>query len=160
MKNFFSLIGILGLMFFCACQENNISDPLANLTKLSTEITRGRIPICCEICDPQSGVCRVNGCVEYTHQIVPTLANSDGLYTILLNLEMVARLCDRCMMMHPEWTIKDKSEEIVTVSEEGIALVTKNYEITNRFDVLLKVTYLVTTEGAGIAEMMIVPLQP
>jgi len=63
-------------------------------------------------------------------------------------------------MVHPDWIIRGYSEETVNVSEDGIALVTKQYEITNRFDVVLKVTYLVTTNGAGIAEVLIVPMQP
>lgn len=160
MKNFISLIGMLGLLFFWACQENNITDPGTNLSKPNTELIRSKIPICCEVCDPISGVCRVNGCVEYTHQIIAIANNPDGLYTIQLDLQILSKLCDKCMMMHREWLVRGYSQDILNVSEEGIALVTKYYDITNRFDVVLRVIYLVTTEGAGIAEIKIVPMQP
>jgi len=160
MKYFFSLIGIFGLLFFFACQENITTAPGTSLMKPNSQIIRDKIPICCEVCDPISGVCRVNGCVEYTHQILTLNDNPDGLYTIQLDLNMLSKLCDKCMMMHPEWLIRGYSQETVNVSEEGIALVTKHYDITNRFDVVLRVIYLVTTEGAGIAEIKIVPMQP
>lgn len=160
MKNFIAFAVLLSLLFFCACQENITTAPGTNLTKINKEIIRDKIPICCEVCDPLSGVCRLNGCVEYTHQIILSPDNPDGLYTIQLNLQMLSQLCDKCMMVHLDWIIRGHSEETVNVSEEGIALVTKYYEITNRFDVQMKIIYLVTTEGAGIAEIMIVPMQP
>lgn len=160
MKNFIAFAVLLSLLFFCACQENITTAPDKNLIKPNSQIIHDKIPICCEVCDPLSGVCRVNGCVEYTHQILTMTDNPDGLYTIQLDLQMLSKLCDRCMMMHPEWLVRGYSQEIVNVSEEGIALVTKYYDITNRFDVVLRVIYLVTTEGAGIAEIKIVPMQP
>ena len=160
MKNFFAVAVVISLMFFCACQENITTSPDTGLTKPNSQIIHDKIPICCEVCDPLSGVCRVNGCVEYTHQIISRADNPDGLIEIQLDLQMLSKLCDRCMMMHPEWLARGYSQENVFVSEEGIALVTKYYDITNRFDVVMKVTYLVTTEGAGIAEIKIIPMQP
>lgn len=160
MKNFIAFAVLLSLLFFCACQENITTAPGTSLIKPNSQIIHDKIPICCEVCDPLSGVCRVNGCVEYTHQILTMTDNPDGLYTIQLDLNMFSKLCDKCMMMHPEWLIRGYSQETVNVSEEGIALVTKYYDITNRFDVVLRVIYLVTTEGAGIAEIKIIPMQP
>jgi len=162
MKYFFSLIVVIGIMGLFGCSENNLTDPVDvnSFSKFRGEIVHDKIPICSEVFDPMSGVCRVNGCVEYTHQIVTPGLKVTGLQTVLLNLQINSEMCSMCMMMHPEWLIRGYSEDLVNVSEEGIALVTKLYEITNRFDVVLKVTYLVTTEGAGVADIQIVPMQP
>lgn len=160
MKSFFALLILILILGPVGCQENIPTDPIVNFPKLRSQIIHDKISICYELCDPLSGVCRVNGCVEYTHQIISTPLDAAGLYTVLLNLRMNSELCSMCMMMHPEWLMRGYSEETVNVSEEGIALVTKMYEIINRFDVVLEVIYLVSTEGVGIAEMRIVPMQP
>jgi len=160
MKNLVASSVLIGIICLCSCSDNITTDPIVDFSKPSPPIIHDKIPICCEVFDPMSGACGLNGCAEYTHQIISRPANPNGLYTILLNLQMYSQLCSRCMMVHPDWIIRGYSEETVNVSEEGIALVTKLYEITNRFDVVLKVTYLVTTNGAGIAEVMIVPMQP
>ncbi|NWG28151.1 MAG: hypothetical protein HXY48_06405 [Ignavibacteriaceae bacterium] len=160
MKCFFALLILIIILGLSGCQENIPTDPIVNFPKPISQIIQDKIPICFELCDPLSGVCRVNGCVEYTHQIITAPLNVAGLYTVLLNLQMNSELCSMCMMMHPEWLMRGYGEETVNVSEEGIALVTKLYEITNRFDVVLEVIYLVTTDGVGIAEMKIVPMQP
>lgn len=160
MKYFISLAVIIGVMSFISCSENNPTDPVTQLIKPNPEIIRDKITICYQLIDPLTGSCGLNGCVEYSHQIINTSQNIMGLYTIDLTFQMYSEICSRCMMMHPDWLIRGDSEETVIVSEEGIALVTKLYEITNRFDVVLKVTYLVTTEGAGVADVQIVPMQP
>ncbi len=160
MKNLFVLSILIGITCLYSCGDNIPTDPIAMVSKPSLEIIHDKIQICCEVLDPRSGVCGLNGCAEYTHQIINGPANLNGLYTVLLNLQMYSELCSRCMMVHPDWIIRGYSEETVNVSEDGIALVTKLYEITNRFDVVLKVTYLVTTNGAGVAEAQIIPMQP
>lgn len=160
MKYFISLGVIIGVMSFIGCSENNPTDPITQITKQNSEIIRDKINICCQLMDPLTGSCGLNGCVEYTHQILNSSQSYAGLYTVDLTFQMLSLLCSNCMMYHPEWIIKGYSQDIVNVSEEGIALVTKLYEITNRFDVVLKVTYLVTTEGAGVADVQIVPMQP
>lgn len=141
---FFSLVLLIG------CQDNITTDPLSSLTKKSGEMSHERIKICCPVCDPLSGICNVNGYVDYLHQIIRGPENENGVYTILLNLEMNSELCDKCMRVHLEWAIKGISEDTVYVSEEGIVIVDKTYPISNRNDIILCVQYLVTTEGVGI----------
>ncbi len=160
MKNLFVLSILIGVTCLYSCGDNIPTEPIAMVSKPSLEIIHDKIQICCEVLDPRSGVCGLNGCAEYTHQIINGPVNLNGLCTVLLNLQMYSELCSRCMMVHPDWIIRGYSEETVNVSEDGIALVTKLYEITNRFDIVLKVTYLVTTNGAGIAEAQIIPMQP
>jgi len=159
MKILFSLVILMGSICLVGCQENIPTDPITDLSKPRPQIIRDKIPICCEVCDPLSGVCRVNGCVEYTHQIIATPENPSGVYTISISLQMNSKLCDRCMMMHPAWLIKEGSQETINVSQEGIALFYKSYDISNREDAVLYVQYLVTTEGVGIVNMDIIGIE-
>jgi hypothetical protein len=62
-------------------------------------------------------------------------------------------------MMHLEWRIQGRSNDIVYVSEDGILLIEKCYTITNRSDVVLLVKYLVTTNGIGISSVILAPLE-
>ena len=159
MRILFSLAILMGIICLVGCQENIPTDPITDLSKPSPQIIRDRIPFCCDVSDPRSGVCKANGCVEYIHEIIATQENQSGVYTISIKLHMNSKLCDKCMMMHPEWLIKGNSEETINVSEEGIALFYKSYNITNREDIVLYVQYLVTTEGVGIVNMAIVEVE-
>jgi len=58
-----------------------------------------------------------------------------------------------------KWSVKGKSQDVVTVSEEGILLIEKSYWIANRYDVVLLVQYLVTTDGVGISGVSLAPLE-
>lgn len=157
MKNLFSLILLLAVLGLLSCQNNSPVEPsdyVSKKTNSQFEIF-DRIEICCEVCDPHSGVCKVLGLVEYTHDIIQSPESPDELYTITVNLIMNSRLCDRCMIMHLPWVAEGSSEHTVYVSEEGIALVERGYLISNRNDIMLIVQYLVTTEGVGIPNIWI-----
>jgi hypothetical protein len=62
-------------------------------------------------------------------------------------------------VMHQNWNILGKSEDVIYVSEEGILLVEKTYRVSNRIDVALLVKYLVTTNGVGISSTQIVEIE-
>jgi hypothetical protein len=157
MKQLISFIVLIGILGLIGCQNYTPVEPNSTVTKktnLQFEF-RDRIDICCEICDPITGICRLDGVVEYIHQIIEAPENPDGLYEISLTLEMSSQLCDRCMIMHLPWIAEGISTHTVYVSEEGIALVERGYLISNRNDIMLYVQYLVTTEGVGIPNMWI-----
>ena len=157
MKNLFQLILPLAILGLLSCQNFNPTEPTnytAKKTNSQFEIF-DRIEICCEVCDPHSGVCKVVGLVEYTHNIIQVPESPDELYTITVTLNMNSELCDRCMIMHLPWVAEGSSEHTVYVSEEGIALVERGYLISNRNDTMLIVQYLITTEGVGIPNMWI-----
>jgi hypothetical protein len=159
MKTLFVTLVAFLLAFIIGCQENLLNEPQTSLEKKTDSINRNTIKICCDVRDPQAGVCNLSGYVNYAHQVINRTMNPMGLYEISLNLEMDSKLCDKLGMVHLEWRIQGKSNDIVYVSEEGILLVEKTYWITNRSDVVLLVQYLVTTNGVGISSVNLVPLE-
>lgn len=147
------------LIIFSACQEEVINQPeTAQILKSKQPVTNS-MKICCEVRDPKYGICNLNGCVEYTHELIRNAMYPRAVYMVSVKLYMNSILCDKLGMVHLEWRAEDKSEDIVYVSEEGIALLEKSYSITNRSDVVLLVRYLVTTNGIGIADTKIVRLE-
>ena len=121
---------------------------------------KNRIKICCEVQDPNYGICNLNGCVDYDFKVTSKTMNpGPGTYEISLTLYMNSVLCDMLGMVHLEWRVEGKSHDVVYVSEEGILLLEKSYWITNRTDVVLLVKYLVTTNGVGIASVNLIPLE-
>jgi hypothetical protein len=159
MKTLFVCLVAFLFAFIIGCQENMLNEPQTSLEKKTDSINRNTIKICCEVRDPQAGVCNLSGYVNYAHQVINRTMNPMGLYEISLYLEMDSKLCDKLGMVHLEWRIQGKSNDIVYVSEEGILLVEKTYWITNRSDVVLLVQYLVTTNGVGISSVNLVPLE-
>jgi hypothetical protein len=159
MKKLILIVYVFAIFFAVSCNENILTDQDSYLlSKPDVRKISDVIKICCEVFDPYSGACMVNGCVEYEHQLLPGPKDGRDLYTVLLTLKMDSQLCDKLMMMHLEWLITGKSEDQIVVSEEGIAIVDKYYEITNRDDIVLFVQYLVTTEGVGVADIVIMSI--
>ncbi|HEY6436134.1 MAG TPA: hypothetical protein VIY47_06065, partial [Ignavibacteriaceae bacterium] len=70
-----------------------------------------------------------------------------------------ASILDLVGRSHLDWRIEGRSDDLVYVSEEGILLLEKTYNITNRTDVVLLIKYLVTTNGVGIANVNVVPVE-
>ena len=164
MKTIFLILVVLSLSLIIGCQENMIDEPETSLFKkdeisTSTITSTNSIKICCEVRDPQYGSCNLNGRVKYVHQVINRAMNPLGLSEISLKLDMDSKLCDRLGMVHLEWRVKGKSNDIVYVSEEGILFVEKTYWITHRNDVVLLVRYMVTTDGVGISSVNLVPLE-
>ena len=147
------------IAIFSGCQENQINQPeISQINKDSLPV-KNTIKICCEVRDPNYGICNLNGYVNYTHEVINRTMNPIGLWEISLKFHMSSKLCDKLGMVHLEWRIENRSEEIVYVSEEGILLLEKMYSITNRSDVVLLVRYLVTTIGVGLANVNLVRLE-
>jgi hypothetical protein len=153
MKNLFVILVTFSLALIIGCQESFLNEPDTSLEKKSDPVNNGFIKICCEVQDPYSGVCNLNGSVIYGHQVVNRTMNPSGLFEIALQLEINAKLCDKLGSVHLDWNIKGKSNDIIYVSEEGIVLVDKSYRISNRDDVVMLVKYLVTTDGVGISNI-------
>lgn len=160
MKNLIVIAISLSLALMIGCQENLITDPE------NSALLKGKAPevkslkISYEIKDLTYGVCNLSGRVNYTHEVTSMTMNPrQGLYEISLSLYMNSVLCDKLGLVHLEWRAEGRSNEIVTVSEDGILLLEKTYKITNRPDVVLLVKYLVTTNGVGIASVNVVRLE-
>jgi len=161
MKTFLVTLAALSLALIIGCQENNLNEPDVSFDKRADidSYNNNTINICCRIYDPYGGSCNVNGCVRYVHEVLTKDDKAAGLFDISLQLEMDSELCNPFGMVHPAWKVTGKSHDIVTVSLEGIALVEKTYNITNRKDVVLLVRYLVTTDGVGISSMMLAEIE-
>jgi len=147
------------LALIIGCQESFVNEPTSSLDKEKSSVEKDVLKICCEVKDPLTGFCNVNGCVIFTHQIVTRAMNPTGLVEVQLYLEMDSDLCDPLGMVHLEWKATGRSEDIVFVSEEGIAFVEKSYPITNRADVVLLVRYMVTTDGIGISRVSMAEIE-
>jgi hypothetical protein len=147
------------LIIFSACQEDVINQPETDQILKPKPPATNSIKICCEVKDPNYGICNLNGCVGYNVEIIRETMSPRAGTAVYVKLYMNAILCDKLGMVHLEWRAEDRSNDVVYVSEEGIALLVKSYPITYRSDVVLLVRYLVTTDGIGIADVNLVPLE-
>ncbi len=159
MKIFFLIPVVLFLSLLLGCQENPVSQFEASPILKVKPPTEHSIKLCCEVKDPYSNVCTLNGRVNYVFEIIENTMNPRATTLISLRLNIRASLCDKLRMMPCAWIIEGKSDEIVQVSEEGILLLEKYYTITNRNDVVLLVKYMVTANGIGISGVNLVPLE-
>ena len=153
----FSLV-IFSVLLVIGCEENLVNEPADALLKQKDNLASRTIILNYELQDPSYGYSRLSGRVSYVHKIINRAMNPVGLYEISLHIEMNSELDDLLGMVHLEWQIQGRSDDIVYVSEDGILLIEKTYQITNRSDVVLFVQYLVTTNGVGISNVGFTPL--
>lgn len=160
MKTFFVTLAAISLALIIGCQENLINEPSDALLKQKDNlVTTNTIKLNYDLRDPLYGISKLSGRVSYTFQIVNQAMNPTGLNEVSIHINMDSELDDMLGMMHLEWRIQGRSNDVVYVSEEGILLLEKSYSITNRNDVVLLVQYLVTTNGVGISGVSLVPLE-
>jgi len=161
MKTFFVTLAAISLtLIIIGCQENMLNEPSETLLKQNDNlITTNTLKLECDLRDPLYGISKLCGSVQYTIQIINDAMTPVGLNRISLRLYINAELEDMYGMMHLEWRVEDRSHDVVTVSEEGIAIVEKCYWISNRVDVVLLIQYLVTTDGVGVAGISLAPLE-
>ncbi|HSL90965.1 MAG TPA: hypothetical protein VK870_16815 [Ignavibacteriaceae bacterium] len=157
MKKYFVIFILSLFIILPGCTDPIITEPLLNIEKPAFP-HKGIIDVCCPLNDPLSGACNLVGTVMYYHEIISTPQFSEGLYIVKVSLEMDTEICDMLGMMHPPWTITESSMDTIIVNEEGIVILEKNYPVCNRVDIILKAKYLITTEGVGIAEISIHPV--
>ena len=158
MKKLLSSLVVFSVLFVTGCQENMLNEPTEVLQKHTDNIvTANTLKLNYELIDPLYGSSKLSGRVSYVHTIINRTMNPVGLNEISLHIEMNSELNDLLGMMHLEWTAQGRSDDIVYVSEEGILLFEKSYQISNRNDVVLLVQYLVTTNGVGISNVSLTP---
>jgi hypothetical protein len=159
MKNLIVVTTILILALLLGCQDNHVNQPESSPLLKGKKPIQEKIEICCEVDDTNYGMCSLNGFVYYTHEVIQDAMHPRAENLVSLKLYMNSALCDKLGMMHLDWRIEDKSENVFYVSEEGIYLLEKSYWITNRDDVVLLVHYLVTTDGVGISKITLAPME-
>jgi len=153
MKKLFLTTVIFSVLLLIGCQENTITEPTQFLARGENSNSRGSITLSFVLEDPQGGSSQLTGEARYVHQILNNDEEETGLYRISLQLEMNSILSRLDGPVSSEWTINGQSLDVFHVSEEGIYILQKAYYIENRFDVVLVVQYLVTTEGVGVPNL-------
>ncbi len=160
MKTFFVTLAAFSLALFIGCQESMINESDDVLLKEKDDrVSSNIIKLNYNLRDPIYGTCCLSGRVTYSFQILNRAMNPTGLSEIAINIYMNSEINDMLGMMHLEWRIEGRSDDIVFVSEDGIVLMEKCYPITNRTDVVMLVKYLVTTNGIGISSVSLAPLE-
>ncbi len=160
MKNLLLTIAVFSVLFLIGCQENSITEPTQDKELQKTDdpsVLSGTITLegILEIPNLSNSFLNINGQGGYVHRIelldpIPTAPQ----YYISLNLQVNAELMDPFSPTDPIWTITDRTEDMIYVSEEGIYLLEKTFSIQDRSDGLLLVCrFLVTTDGVGLNEM-------
>ena len=160
MKTIFLTLAAFSLALFMGCQESSLNEPADQLLKGKHDLVRTSvIKMNYNLRDPLYGTCCLSGRVTYSFQILNSAMNPLGLNEVAIHIYINSELNDMLGMMHLEWRIEGRSDDIVYVSEDGIVLLEKCYPITNRSDVVLLVRYLVTTNGIGISGLSLAPLE-
>lgn len=166
MKKLFLAIVVLSVLFVIGCQENSITDPITveptnNVQKTDDTFLRDRIVLEGLLVDPSvpfTSYMTIRGYIEYEHRLVlvdPMLPAPQ--YYVLLHFSINAELGSPNGYEDPIWHIQSVSEDRMYVSEEGIYLLEKSFQVQDRNDGLTLVCrFIVTTDGVGLNEMWLV----
>ena len=163
MKNLLLTLVAFSVLFLIGCQENSIVDPIQDNQLQKTDdpsVNSGIISLegMLEIPNQPNSFLNINGQVAYTHEIhyLDPIPPAPQQY-VSLSLNVNAYVTDPYSPTDPVWGINGRSEDMIYVSEEGIYLLEKSYNITGRKDgLLLLCRFLVTTDGIGLNEMFLV----
>jgi hypothetical protein len=161
MKKILVTLVAFSFALLIGCQENMLNEPEleTSLDKTATHTITNIIKLCCQVQDPVSGTCSLNGCVSYVHQVINRGMDPLSSKVIALHLNNNACLNDIAGAANLQWRIEGRSYDLVSVSEEGFTLLDKTYNITNRNDVVLYVRYMITTDGVGISSITLVEIE-
>ena len=172
MKNLFLTSMVLFLVFIFGCQESTITDPTQPLAEdqdaqvnnkdlfqdKPDDVNHNIISLKYELSDPGSpDATQLTGQVSYFNTIMQPITD-DGKIWVKVRLEMVALLSRSSESDHPpRWIIEKKTEDKVFFTSTGSAAkeLSKTYSITNRDDVKLFVTYLVTSKTVTISSVLL-----
>jgi hypothetical protein len=175
MKNLFLTSMVLFLVFIFGCQESTITDPTQPLAEdqdaqvnnkdlfqdKPDDVNHNIISLKYELSDPGSPdatqLTQLTGQVSYFNTIMQPITD-DGKIWVKVRLEMVALLSRSSESdHHPRWMIEKKTEDKVFFTSTGSAAkeLSKTYSITNRDDVKLFVTYLVTSKTVTISSVLL-----
>jgi hypothetical protein len=169
MKKLF-LTSVVFSVLFIGCQENSITDPIANIDQKEVNksddpsVHQGTITLEAMLADPNpvmNSYYIVSGEIQYQHSLVlldPIPPNPQ--YSVDLNFSVTADFTDFCTVCEPQssdfsgGTISIETNDNVFVSVDGIYLLEKSFPIQGREDgMFLVCRFLVTTDGVGLNEM-------
>ena len=154
MKKLFVLPVFFLILFFIGCQENPITEPVAERSERSSPLIskEGIINLCCSVSDPLSGECSVVGKLFYIHEVTTT--NNSIYATIDLTIDVNAELCPEAIQFGVlPWNIVNKTTHSFAVKNlqslnttfkgESEKQFTQLYTISNRNDIMLEIQFLV-----------------
>jgi hypothetical protein len=160
MKTFFVTLAAFSLALLIGCQETMLNEPSETMFKQNSNLVHSNIiNMNYEVMDPSYGSSKITGEVTYTHEVINQPMGPIGFKRISLQLSLNSELENLLGMSPVKWSVKGKSQDVVTVSEEGILLIEKSYWVQSRYDVVLLVQYLVTTDGVGISGVTLVEIE-
>jgi hypothetical protein len=169
MKTLFVLPVFFLILFFIGCQENPITEPVAERSSpiLSKE---GMINLCCDVTDPfLSGECSVVGTLYYIHEV--RYSNNSVYATIGLTIDVDAQLCPKDpQFSFVSWSITKGSTHSFVVKNlqslnttfkgESEKQFTELYTISNRKDLMLEIQFLVDLNDLKITSIRTVKVLP
>ena len=165
MKNLFLTCMVLFLVFIFGCQESSITDPTQPLTKdeiagLPPNIIGLNYKLAGGSCigsgtEISETTYELSGEVKYATTISPF--TTDGKVWVNVRLEMIAQLFKSRGSEHPVWKIEKKTEDRVLLrnTDPQTKTLQKAYRITNRRDVELCVTYLITLKSVTVIKVFL-----
>jgi hypothetical protein len=170
MKILFVSLVVATVLFVLGCQENSITDPLANkpIEKVqpgtSNTYIHGFIHLNGALNDPYpigNSFYMISGQIEYEQRTVyvdPMLPTSQRHASLYLTTD--AEFKYQCTVCPPSEEddlagfISDVSEELVPIGGNYVSLLEKTYTIQGRDDgMILKVRFLVTSGGVELSAM-------
>jgi hypothetical protein len=159
MKNLFLTCMVLFLVFTIGCQESSITDPTQSLDKNNIgSVNHNIIGLKYQLADPRGeSTFLLTGQVSYENTVISAIT-TDGKVWVKVRLEMVSLLRRSGESNHPpRWKIEKKTEDnmFFTNAETTGKTLRKEYSITNRSDIELCVTYLVTLKSVKVVDVFL-----
>ncbi len=154
---FFVLFLALALIAV-GCSELPPTGPAGVNEELSKPANQQIVKLDYKVEDPVSGFSEVVGELSCYHEVLTKPSDNNSIYLVRVQLELEAELQDMLGMYHLKWGISGKSDDLVQIKGGSSYILKKIYPITNRNDCVLAVDYVVTTEGVGISDMWLEPI--
>ena len=162
MNNLFLTCMVLFLVFIFGCQESSITDPTQPLDKAEIgAVNHNIIGLNYNLADPTAGGnCQLTGQVAYNNTRIPSISTDDGKVWVKVRLDMSSQLCHLMEgAYHPIWKIEQKTEDKVFFTNPATLTtpkkLCKSYKITNRGDIELCVTYIITLKSVKVVEVFL-----
>ena len=170
MKNLFVSLVAASVLFVIGCQENSITDPLANepVNKVQNDIPdpyiSGIIPLQGVLSDPHhigNSFYRISGQIEYEYRTfyigaIPPIPQRHASLHFETNadLQYFCTLTPYSEQDNLAGYIQDVSEDYVPLGGNTVSLLEKNFTIKGRDDKMeLKARFLVTNNRVELSAM-------
>ncbi|MDZ7623621.1 MAG: hypothetical protein U5J96_04120 [Ignavibacteriaceae bacterium] len=170
MKNLFVSLVTISVLFVIGCQENSITDPVANESANKVQAVtpdtyfHGVIPLESVLKDPYpvgNSFYRINGQIEYDFRILyadpipPSPQRYASLYfETNADLQYFCTVCSPSVEDELSGFIAEVSEDFVPLGGNFVSLLEKTYAIQGREDgMVLKVRFAVTSDRIELNAM-------